>query len=641
MDQRRQITNGNALKRRLPLAVVIPLVASCLLAGCSLQTTKAPAPAAPQPANTSTSPAPPPGATSPTPPHEPASPEPTSISVDDVNLDWQLISPQPQSRRLSAVAASAGTTVAVGQSGTIQYSRDGQKTWAAQRVGDASLLGVAFGNGRFVAVGEKGTILTSDDGQAWIQRAAGSTDDLWQIAYGAGTFVVAGGRSLLTSTDGITWTSSTTPMPKGLGLITYGNGQFWVAGDSDVIASSKNGIAWTQHQVPLKGSGPKHISQLVAGNGVVIAKSNEAFYAANDAEHWTTTDGAWRMSAIVFAGDHFIAYGSSDHAPTNYFWTTKDGVTWSKESGLAEAGSPTGIIFTGASWLGVGDYGAVYGSPDGVRWNLVTPNPGETPRGILQGPGNLISVSENGHLLVSVDGLHWIDRSAIPIPYTGRVSYGAGRYWAFGSEGECDCPVAAVSVDGSTWTKKNDPPHGSLGAPIFGRGVLVAPAGDGIWTSPNGEEWTRHAVNTTERMRVVMMAGDLFIASDIRGSLFTSQDGITWDKRHQGDPQAFYSFDAVAFGNGRYVTTNSVEALVSADGVRWVSHRLTPRFSASAIAFGNGLFVAVGDAIAISRDGQHWRVVSSPVDYYLYDVAYLNGRFVATGPGGTILTARF
>ena len=59
------------------------------------------------------------------------------------------------------------------------------------------------------------------------------------------------------------------------------------------------------------------------------------------------------------------------------------------------------------------------------------------------------------------------------------------------------------------------------------------------------------------------------------------------------------------------------------------------------VAYGNGRFVAVGrrGTILTSSDGVSWTERSSGTSQDLHGVTYGNGLFVAVGSGGTILTS--
>ena len=60
-----------------------------------------------------------------------------------------------------------------------------------------SLNAVTFGQDRFVAVGKSGTILYSDDGEKWTVADSGVPNDLTSIAYGKEQFIATGLEKIL------------------------------------------------------------------------------------------------------------------------------------------------------------------------------------------------------------------------------------------------------------------------------------------------------------------------------------------------------------------------------------------------------------------------------------------------------------
>ena len=85
------------------------------------------------------------------------------------------------------------------------------------------LYGVAYGNSTFVAVGQSGTILTSTDGETWESQTSGTSNYLYGVAYGNSTFVAVGlSGTILTSTNGTSWTTRTSGTTNALYGVTFG-----------------------------------------------------------------------------------------------------------------------------------------------------------------------------------------------------------------------------------------------------------------------------------------------------------------------------------------------------------------------------------------------------------------------------------
>lgn len=171
----------------------------------------------------------------------------------------------------------AGTIVAVGTSGTIKRSTDGN-AWAAQTSGTGNdLRGIAWHLNKFVAVGDgfaiAGTILTSSDGITWTSRTSGTTEDLQAVASNGSNLAVAVGSNgvIRSSPDGITWTTRTSPIVANFKSIAW-NGSLFVAVGQGVIITSPNGITWLQRTNPLPSTALQSVAAIdtffVAAGGI-------------------------------------------------------------------------------------------------------------------------------------------------------------------------------------------------------------------------------------------------------------------------------------------------------------------------------------------------------------------------------------
>ena len=110
----------------------------------------------------------------------------------------------------------------------------------------------------------------SNDLLNFVQRTSSfGTSAIQCVAYGNGLFV-AGGASgkLATSSDGITWTQRTSAIDNNMRCVAYGNGLFVAAGFSGKLATSPDGITWTQGT---SSFGTNNISGIGYGNGLFVA----------------------------------------------------------------------------------------------------------------------------------------------------------------------------------------------------------------------------------------------------------------------------------------------------------------------------------------------------------------------------------
>ena len=128
------------------------------------------------------------------------------ISKCIVGLCLLLSSQVVASGQYNAFARSVSESIAVGSSGLIIKSNDGQN-WTSVNSGvTVDLFSVAWSGNIYAAVGAGGTILSSENGNLWISRSGQSTEDFVQVLWGGQFFVAfrTGGQAL-TSVDGVNW----------------------------------------------------------------------------------------------------------------------------------------------------------------------------------------------------------------------------------------------------------------------------------------------------------------------------------------------------------------------------------------------------------------------------------------------------
>jgi len=176
---------------------------------------------------------------------------------------------------IRSVTFGNGLFVAVGDSGKISTSPDGD-TWTLRSSGVTShLRGVTFGNGIFVAVGLSSAILTSVNGIDWdIQTPISGFTVIFSAVYGNGVFVIAGGNngSVSVSTDGMIWSDAFTAFSNDVIFdLSYGNGVFIASGQDGSLATSINGTDWVQRSTIF---GSADINTSVFGNGQFVVGGN-------------------------------------------------------------------------------------------------------------------------------------------------------------------------------------------------------------------------------------------------------------------------------------------------------------------------------------------------------------------------------
>ncbi len=190
---------------------------------------------------------------------------------------WQRISPQKiqTKKRLRGVASNVNFVVAVGDSGTIAWTRSTtvqiwDKTGSVPTTRD--LHGIAsepVGSliPRFWAVGDAGTILLSSTSPAgtWVSQTAPVSANLRAVAIhrllpdNVLTCVAVGeGGTILRSTDTATWTQVDSGTLRNLYGVAYtgsgSGGGFVAVGEQNTILWSPTGLDWSNVVVPVEKS---------------------------------------------------------------------------------------------------------------------------------------------------------------------------------------------------------------------------------------------------------------------------------------------------------------------------------------------------------------------------------------------------
>lgn len=214
------------------------------------------------------------------------------------------------------------------------------------------------------------------------------------------------------------------------------------------------------------------------------------------------------------------------------------------------------------------------------------------------GPGGS-AASSGGQPTVSDAGSDASDRGAGM--EAGPAPEGTPTIVAVGYAG-----LRVTSYDlGRSWTNKAtlsdvaaDDPDNLRGA-TWGAGLFIA-VGHKIFTSPDGEEWTRrtHPKDNAQWLGDVKYGNGRFVATGGYGYAVWSADGITWNAADFPNNEASRS---LAFGNGEFVTqTDPGNWYRSTDGETWTPHS---NGHDGRVAFCNGAFRQAPDCGPASGHG--------------------------------------
>jgi hypothetical protein len=294
---------------------------------------------------------------------------------------------------------------------------------------------------------------------------------------------------------------------------------------------------------------------------------------------------------------------------------------------------PTGQLLNAFAYgnglhVGVGAYGAIVTSPDGVTWTLESSGVTNTLFGVAHGNGLFVAVGTSGRILISPDGRNWTSRPSGTSSHLFGVVRGNDRFVAVGSQ------VMTTSPDGLAWSSAAKTV--GFSEVTFGNGLCVAVGSSGsILTSTNGINWTTQASGTTAFLSSVAFGNGVFVAVGgevFNGALLRSTNGVNWTRLTSGVPP---NGKSIAYGNGRFVLIEngipiSTNCWASLDGLQWT--RTTVPFDMMAVDFGESHFLLFSDGIMTSPDGVSWTTrTTSVTSGNLRDVTFASGIYVAVG----------
>ena len=232
------------------------------------------------------------------------------------------------------------------------------------------------------------------------------------------------------------------------------------------------------------------------------------------------------------------------------------------------------------------------------------------------------------------------------------VAWNGIEYLAVGAKG-----ALATSADGANWLV-----HASLGDEILVKViwagtqyVAVGQSQSGLFPhhsvvlcSTDGLHWVRHLIDGVWLWSVAWNGSRLvgigeYLDANTGGVVLTSEDGVTWTPRINAGHQMF----DVTWADGRFVVAGSYGLIgESPDGIAWsFPPRVGQTFNHTILWTGSYFIVLAQDmstnqtTLRTSTDLQAWTVAATP-GYYLSDVIWADGAFVAVGSGNVILASQ-
>lgn len=531
---------------------------------------------------------------------------------------------------------------------------------------------VAFGNGRFVAVGgnavnsssttSTGQSMVSVNGASWQLHdvPTPSGQGLRTLVFHNGVFYAFSSyfqdATLYVSIDGINWSKRKTYTFEYLSNVEYVNGLFIAVGRYGNIMTSENGFDWTvrvggrNSSLQLKG--------VVFANGRYIAYSNlDYVMESTDGVTWTESYASYFKSGVGYPGLSFYYIYTSGGKFYGYtsegFHSSDDGVNWSEPTKLTLL-EIDGTITTGHSSIGNGSNyqyvnglltnysgsGYVTTSTNGTHWQQAFPDLGNayydtvgedfgfsSRLSLAYGNGVYVLLSDDdSDRLYSANGsISWhrthprygAGIRLVNDALVRGVSFNDSLDVLFNEESDSGFPVGSrwnhrvtnVTLYGNEDAYDHDPVDFAYGNDIY---VMVSKTNyvghrDALYSSPNLIEWTSRG-GYEHNLNSVIFGNGRFVAVGEGGSVFTSDDGISWTEQSSGTTE---TLNEVTYANsaGFIAVGDNGTLLQSANGVSWIQRAVPTIGELNAVGFQNGVIFAAGrDHILRSTDGVEWVV---------------------------------
>jgi PKD domain len=241
--------------------------------------------------------------------------------------------------------------------------------------GYARVYAVAWNGTSWVAGGQSlggTTLATSPNGLTWTAATSEpGFNSVSGLAWNGSMWVAVGSGQLgplfATSLDGQSWTAATTPGSAGGGHTVAWNGSYWLAGIQFLgMVRSTDGQNWVLQPSPFDDPGEV---RAIAWNGTLWTAVGEGqngpvIATSPDGVAWTEyTVALTVLRAVTWSGTTWMAGGMGGVA------SSPNGNVWTVVS--IPGAEVFGITWTGTEWIGVGRDAAgsaVFNSPDGANW---------------------------------------------------------------------------------------------------------------------------------------------------------------------------------------------------------------------------------------------------------------------------------
>lgn len=196
---------------------------------------------------------------------------------------------------------------------------------------DGFMLGANYYKDKYIALTENGYIYTSTDGVSFSKVNTGIYFTSVVYSEEKNLFVGVGGASsnivIATSSDGVTWTQVDLSLSGYLHNVIYDSSReiFIAVGNGGMILTSSNGTVWTQRTSGVN----TNFTDVACNEKYIISAGEENTLISEDSINWTLIDEKFML---IFYNNWFIGIDSS--CGTKYSTNGKDYITAIETGGL-------------------------------------------------------------------------------------------------------------------------------------------------------------------------------------------------------------------------------------------------------------------------------------------------------------------
>lgn len=262
---------------------------------------------------------------------------------------------------------------------------DADNALFTERRSGGNYADVIFANNKFVAIGrtsnsaDTGGLATSTDGITWTASAIGFAANWRRITWTGSNYVAVGDNTaqIGTSPDGVTWTQRGLGNTRTPSAVGFGNSRILVwctfggNGFGNAAYSTDQGATWTNYDPGINNTmydmAWNNTRFVVVGSASVVAYST------------TGLAGSWTIATVPYSAVTFTSVAWSPVlsrfvvlANTGQIMTSPDGITWTAQSQVLQAGS--NVRWCTNQFIATG-IGRAYSSTDGITWYpMLVPN---------------------------------------------------------------------------------------------------------------------------------------------------------------------------------------------------------------------------------------------------------------------------